>query len=76
MKYVIPVAIDHETAVRLLDGAIPAAATATRAKLAGALEKILAEYRVPKTPPVVEPVEVEETPVETKKNSRRKKDAK
>ena len=75
MKYVIPVAIDHETAVRLLD-AIPATATATRAKLAGAVEKILAEYRVPKTPPVVEPVEVEETPVEPKKTARRKKDAK
>lgn len=76
MKYVIPVAIDHETAVRLLDGAIPATATGTRAKLAGAVEKILAEYRVPKTPPVVEPVEVEETPVETKKSARRKKEAK
>ena len=71
MKYVIPVAIDHETAVRLLDS-IPATATATRAKLAGAVEKILAEYRVPKTPPVVEPVEVEET----KKNARRKKETK
>ena len=71
MKYVIPVAIDHETAVRLLD-AIPATATATRAKLAAVVEKILAEYRVPKAPPVVEPVEVEET----KKNARRKKETK
>lgn len=75
MKYVIPVAIDHETAVRLLDS-IPATATATRAKLAGAVEKILAEYRVPKTPPVVEPVEVEEKHDEPKKTARRKKDAK
>ena len=75
MKYVIPVAIDHETAVRLLD-AIPATATATRAKLAAVVEKILAEYRVPKAPPVVEPVEVEETPVETKKSARRKKETK
>ena len=72
MKYVIPVAIDHETAVRLLDGAIPATATGTRAKLAVVVEKILAEYRVPKAPPVVEPVEVEET----KKNARRKKETK
>jgi len=78
MKYVIPIAVEIEDAVKLL-GALPPTASATRTELARKVAEIIKNYEptvAKKETPVVEeeetPSETVETPKKTAKKSAKK----